>query len=255
MPDLRDDILRLFVELLLLVPLPWRSCLVVFVLLLLVSLIPAGLLVAPFVWTLRQFMRLGIWLAIRSQGLAVNRGRSRMIDAFDRLCEFAIHGFGHTLDFLRTKLAVSMGWGKLKMGHVVLLSSLPAILWFVRPFLGDITVGRLIDTGFATLIAAEQWVITGTWVTPESPEDSFPTRNNQPVVSTDGNQEQAQDSQNDPVHTVRQGETLKGIARQYGIRMQCIIDVNRPRFKRFNPDSLDIGMQLIIPMSDLNCHQ
>ncbi|MCL4459981.1 MAG: LysM peptidoglycan-binding domain-containing protein [Chloroflexi bacterium] len=45
------------------------------------------------------------------------------------------------------------------------------------------------------------------------------------------------------VHTVQEGETLRGIASQYGISPQAIIEANGLS----DPDSLRVGQELIIP--------
>lgn len=45
------------------------------------------------------------------------------------------------------------------------------------------------------------------------------------------------------IHIVRAGDTLFGIAREYGVTVQSIIDANNLT----NPDRLDLGQELIIP--------
>lgn len=244
---LRSTVFQSFVEVLLLFPLPWRSCVAVLLLLLLVAILPPGLWLKPFIWLFLQLMRLGLWFALQIQQLAANRGRSGLIDVIDAFLEIIIRGFGYASEFLNTKLALPTNWGRPRKRWIVLLSLLPAALWYVRPFLGDITVGRAIDSGFATLLTVEQWAITGRWKLPESGVDRFVVIYNEPADVPDSI------SGSDLIHVVKKGESLKSIANQYGVKMQCIIKVNRPRFNNFNPDLLNIGMQLLIPLSDPSC--
>ncbi len=45
------------------------------------------------------------------------------------------------------------------------------------------------------------------------------------------------------IHVVQDGDTISGLAQQYGISMQAIIDANSLE----NPDSLSIGQKIKIP--------
>ena len=52
-----------------------------------------------------------------------------------------------------------------------------------------------------------------------------------------------QDNKGQIGYTVKQGDTLWGIARRFGVNLETLIEVNNIR----NPDILEPGMHLIIP--------
>jgi len=253
--QLRDTVLRPLVEVLLLIPLPWRPCVDVFLILLIIYLLPPGRWVSPFIWLVHLLMGMGISITLGMQRLVANRRQSWLIDTIDWVFERDIQGFGSAQTFLKSRLSGLKKWGRPKKLGVVLVSLLPAALWFGRPPLGNITVGRAIDTGFARLIVAEQWALSGKWMSPRMEVNKPITDTGKPAESTNNSQNQLNSSGAELVHVVRQGEMLRDIARQYGVRIQCVIDINQPRFNNFNPNSLYIGMQLIIPEGVPNCRQ
>lgn len=66
-------------------------------------------------------------------------------------------------------------------------------------------------------------------------------------VNEEGEGETAVDDQSEPItHTVKQGETLNSIARDYGVTVQAIMQANNI----VNPNRINLGTDLIIPPTE-----
>jgi putative chitinase len=50
-------------------------------------------------------------------------------------------------------------------------------------------------------------------------------------------------------YTVREGDTLSGIAEEFGISLDALIEANKDRLK--DPDRLQVGQELRIPVTPL----
>lgn len=254
---LRVLLIRPLIEVLRLVPLPWRFSVLLLVIVLLLRLIPPGIFLKPAAWLFGGLAWLFRSLVNRLQSLCANRPPSTLIDSIDATTEYIIQKCSRLVEWLQTIRGLPWRWGRIQTRWVFAVAALPALVWFARFYIGDISVARAVDRGFNQWNHFEGWALTSHWAPPPSPESEIaqastrqPFATSMPTALTAS---AMPDPPNDPIYVVKRGDRLWGIAQSYKVDMGCIVQANQERYAKFNPDALKIGMELRIPTSDPAC--
>jgi hypothetical protein len=166
-----QDAIRAFLEVMRLVPMPWRVGLIVLV---------AVLFFYQVVWRLLGWAAAGLprFALFLVEGIASllllpeywitkhlrRHGRQPLPGAYvfgDMLQ--AIIGPIHTWT---TRPTDARKQRRLKKRWVALVVAIPILLWYVRPFLEDTRAARYIDYGVSAWYSIEKWILTGNWIPP-----------------------------------------------------------------------------------------
>jgi len=235
---LRFHLLLPIAELLRLVPLPWRYSFAIVAVLLPFFLITPGILLHAIAALLSLLLAVLLWITDRFQRTLANRPASRFIDALDSGSEAIIQVCRNGLAHLKNMRRIPRDWGRPKMIWVLAVAVVPVALYFVRPLLGSITVGRLIDQAFVGWGQIEDWMATGE-VNPDESDNTAKSSGNQPLEQPTKPQpatvepsptvaptEPPSAAENNPVYTVQKGDILHRIAERHNVKTSCIITAN-----------------------------
>jgi hypothetical protein len=152
----------------------------------------------------------------------------------------------------------NLSW-RSKMIIVAAVFFLPLLLWFVQPSLGDTTVGEWMATISQEWHSFEGWSLTSRWEpmpTPEPPEEPEEEQKEERLPTSSPSPQAAEATSvadESEIYVVKSGDQLRWIAAEYGVDINCIIAANSSRYPNFDPDSLEIGAELQIPINKPEC--
>jgi hypothetical protein len=245
-------------------PAPLRYAALVFAALLLFYLIPWRWVVSLVSWPIKVLLH-----GLGHGGLAIQRlagGKpytEHHFDQVDRWSERVLHGLRAvfyvvevTQAFLHQRLRLQKRW-------LFLLPVLVYGIYLVRPQLGLLPGTQLLDQGSEHVELFERWALVGIELPTQRESDEGDERDGQqpesetatPVLVIPTVVANPGESILNPLHTVQQGEILRAIAVRYGVSTRCIMQTNTARYPDQNWDSLAIGQELEIPLSDPGCRQ
>lgn len=241
----RASILQPAVEFLVLFPRPWRYCLACLLLALPFAFLPLSVIVRPLSYLCAGLLWLAAGLSRGFLALTVSSPSSRLIDWVDRSAEGLIQRCGAGVNRLKDLRKKPLNSFRLKKRYLLAIALLPLLVWSIRPVIRDITIGRTLDQGLVQAAAAEGWALTGVFAPLEEPVAEEPTP--APAAPT------ATPEVLDTIHVVQAGESVREIARRYGVSSTCIMRANDAQYPGQDWDVLGIGQQLLIPLSDPAC--
>lgn len=260
---LRQTLLQPIAEFAHILPIPLRHSLTLLVLALPLCIVPLGFVLRVFGYFVAGLS----WIVAKSAETTlhlVSTQRSGFLDVLDPVAE-SILVRGATGIALTERLRMApFGRFRLRKRGLAAAALVPLLAWIVRPALGDITFGHLIDSSFVHMTSLEQWALTGTnsTVVPASTGQTSEPRTaegvanlSSPALEATTVPEPTATTEPATIHQVRRGESVRGIAAQYGVTTKCIMTANRSRYPDQNWDALAIGQELRIPADDSACKQ
>ncbi|MCI0558724.1 MAG: hypothetical protein MN733_09530 [Nitrososphaera sp.] len=164
--ELLQSIVRIYWEIVLLIPMPWRAGLTFFI----VGFLVYWLVWRLFPWVLEKSGHLLLFLVesiasllLLPEYLITNQLRQH---GYPPLPGF--YGFGDilqgTVSFIYSGIS-SLGETRKKMRQpskmwVILIATVPIALWYARPYLEDTLAVNYIDRGIAWWYVLEEWALT-----------------------------------------------------------------------------------------------
>jgi hypothetical protein len=275
---LRLTLLRPLVEFLLLFPSPLRYSVVLIAGVLLLAILPLGILLRPLAHALTGLLLLVAGLA--RAVLAVIAGCSsslRLLDRVDDSAEWFIQRCSTLRLALRPMQRYPMRRLRLRRHYLLVAALLPVAIWATRPLLGDIAIGRSLDQGAYHLASLAGWIMNGKYAPLPAEVVGDPTLDVAAPEEITGASPDAAASEEitatlpdgrggatgataatptfvtDLIHEVQPGESLRAIAGRYGLQTTCIRQANTATYPEQNWDMIQIGQQLLIPLSDPSC--
>lgn len=261
MPRLLRDTIRAFWEILLLVPMPWRAGLVILVAMILLR----WLVWRSFPWLIERLARLLLLLVegiasllllpeylitkqLRQGGRQPLPGTYAIGDTLQRIVGLIHAGTTKLADIFEKQWRLPKRW-------IVLIVAIPILLWYVRPFLGEITAADYIDRGITWWYSLEGWVLTNEWVPlnrATSDDAVIPRTTVVPRATATPTQRLRRTptaTSAYKIYVVQKGDSLSKIAKRFGVTVEDLVEANRARYPSLvkDPATIEIGWELRIP--------
>lgn len=260
---LQTIVVRPIMEIVLLFPVPLRYSILVFLLTMVFVILPLGVVFRIVMLGIRVVLQWVRLLLAGIQGMyAHQRSPSFLLQAFDGVVDTLAMWVNQRIAAINTSTKRPIrGWRPRKWVFLGLIL-LPVALWAVVPLIQETTLGKTLRNSETHIARFEGWAITGKWQTLERTAPNTATEaqttvpaNTVPTLAdaVDTPETTSPVTLNDTIHVVKKGEMLKVIARQYQVKISCIIEENKGRYEKFNADSLRIGMELYIPVNKPDC--
>jgi len=155
-----------------------------------------------------------------------------------------------------TKLAdISEKQWRLPKRWIVLIVAILILLWYVRPFLGEITAADYVDRGITWWYSLEGWVLTNEWGPLDratSSDTVIPRATFAPRATTTPTRRLRRTptaTSAYKIYVVQEGDSLSKIAKRFGVTVEDLIEANRAKYPSLVTDraTIEIGWQLRIP--------